>query len=412
MNQADVLVIGAGLAGLAAALELQAAGLDVRVLEAGDRVGGRMRTDLVDGFRLDRGFQVINPYYPELRRLGVVDELDFRPLSAGVLVSMKERLWSLGDPRREPSWALSSTFAPVGSLAEKLRLALYALHCAQSPIEDLTHQDDSDFASALAKAGVGKRLYQSVLRPFLMGVFLVDPSQVSRRYGEVVLRSFVRGTPSLPALGVEELPRLLAERLKNPVLINTTVSAVNENEVVTSSGTWRAGGAVIVAVDPHSVPDLIDGQSDQEMLSCVTWYFTAPIAPTTHAAVAVDGRQRGPVVNSVVLSNVSEHYAPPGKVLISSTTLSKSPSAEEEKAVRGQLRLMWGEDTSKWELIKAVAIPSALPKQSPGQPIRKEQKVGDRIWLAGDHLDTPSQQGALVSGKRAARAVLETLHAR
>lgn len=408
MNRADVLVIGAGLAGLGAALELKSAGVDVRVLEASDVVGGRMRTEVVDGFRLDRGFQVINPYYPELRRLGVVDELDFRPLAAGVLTSLREKLWGLGDPRRVPSWLLSSALAPTGTPLEKARLALYALHCHTSDIEDLTFQDDTDFASALAAAGVGGGLYERVLRPFLTGVFLTDPSNVSRRYGDLVLRSFVRGTPSLPALGVGELPKRLAARLGDAISTGTTVTSVEGTTVHTDQGAWRPN-AVILAVDPSSVPDFIDSYPEPHMLSCVTWYHSADRAPTSAKAVAIDGRNRGPIVNSVVLSNVSEHYAPSGKHLISTTTLSQYASAEEERLVRAQLRLIWGVDTSGWELIQGVSVPAALPVQAVGQSVRSVQRVADRIWLAGDHMDTPSQQGALVSGKRAAREVLETL---
>lgn len=408
----QVVVVGAGLAGLSAALELHARGVDVRVIEASDAVGGRIRTDLVDGFRLDRGFQVINPYYPELRRLGVIDALDMHPLSAGVLVSINEKLWPLGDPRREPQWAVSSALAPVGSPYDKARLVLYALHCDRSPAEELVFQDDSDFASSLLSAGIGKRLYESTLRPFLTGVFLCDPSQVSRRYGELVLRSFVRGTPSIPALGVEELPKALASRLPaEAIWPNCTVTAVSGTSVQTDRGALNAD-AIIIAVDPASVPDLVDSYREVPTLSCTTWYHTADDAPTTQRAIAVDGRARGPVLNSVVLSNVSQAYAPEGKVLISTTTLSPSPSRDEERTVLSQLRLIWGVDTASWQLIKPVAVPMALPQQPPGQEIRQDQRIADRIWLAGDYLDTPSQQGALVSGRRAAHAVHETLLAR
>lgn len=404
----DVVVIGAGLAGLAAAIHLTRAGRDVIVLEAADRVGGRMRTDHVDGYTIDRGFQVINPYYPELRRLDLLPDLDLHPLAAGVQVSMGRRTHLLGDPLRDPAMLLSSALAPVGSPMAKARLALYALHCLKAPVSDLTNQDDSDMQSALMGAGVSASLYQSVLRPFLTGVFLDDPAQVSRRYGDLILRAFLGGTPSLPRRGAQALPEALAARLTAGVIaLHTPVSAIGEGWVDSAAGRIEAA-AVIVASDPKSSAGLIGRTAAPTMRSCTTYYHAVHAAPTDRPMLMIDGRHRGPIINSVALSNVCADFAPPGMHLMATTTLSSAPSAEEERAVRRQLALLWGVDTRAWQEIAITAVPEALPVQRPGRPIARPQQVHDRVWVAGDHMDTPSQQGALVSGRRAAQAVLGT----
>lgn len=403
----DAVVIGSGLAGLGAALHLTRAGRQVLVLEAGDRVGGRMRTDVVDGYTIDHGFQVVNPYYPELRRLGLVDELDLHPLLPGVSVSMGRSAISLGDPLRHPSFALSSALAAVGSPMAKARLALYALHCVRTPAWELIEQDDSDFESALAAAGVSGSLYRSVLRPFLTGVFLAAPAEVSRRYGDLILRAFLSGTPSLPRQGAQALPNALAHRLPDDaVRLGVRVTEIRDGWVETSAGRVAAD-AVILAADPRASATLA-GAAAPIMRSCTTYYHAVHEPPTRQALLRLDGRGRGPVINSVVLSAVCAQWAPPGMHLVASTTLTGASSPEQELAVRRHLALIWGVDTRAWQEIAVIAVPDALPLQRPGRPIARPQQVSERVWVAGDHMDTPSQQGALVSGRRAATAVLGT----
>lgn len=406
-ERTEVLIVGAGLAGLAAARHLACAGREVTVLEASDAIGGRMRSQRIDGFLIDRGFQVVNPYYPELRRLGLLEELDLRPLRAGVTVSMGRSIHTLADPLREPATVASSALAPVGSPLAKARLALYALHCARSPAVDLIEQDDSDMESALLSAGISRTLYDAVLRPFLTGVFLDAPSQVSRRYGDLIMRAFVGGTPSLPSDGAAALPRAVARAVpESSVRLNERVIALHDGWAQTTSGRIDAD-AIILAADPRTAADLAGGQAHPIMKSCTTYYHAVHAAPTESAYLRVDGRDRGPIVNSVVLSLAAPEYAPPGMHLVATTTLSAAPSSEEERAVRAQLALLWGCDTRSWQEIATVAVPDALPAQRPGRPIARPQQVSTRVWVAGDHMDTPSQQGALVSGRRAAQAVLD-----
>ena len=226
-GERDVILVGAGLAGLCAAKVLHGAGLDVQVLEASDAVGGRVRTDVVGGFRLDRGFQLYNPAYPEGQRVLDHDLLDLRPLSRGVRVALQGRRWRLGDPREHPTWVWEGLRAPVGGVGDRARFAAWALRQARRDPHDIVDELDTTTAQHLRGLGLSDRFVDRVLRPFLSGVFLEADLTTSRRFADLVVRTFLRGTPSVPALGMQQIPEQLASHLPpGTVSLNTTVRAV------------------------------------------------------------------------------------------------------------------------------------------------------------------------------------------
>ncbi|MFZ0324836.1 MAG: FAD-dependent oxidoreductase, partial [Actinomycetes bacterium] len=206
----DVVVVGAGLAGLCTARCLHQAGLDVRVVEASDGVGGRVRTDRVDGYLLDRGFQLYNPAYPEGARVLDHTALDLRPLTRGLLVAMGDRQWRLGDPRENPGWAWDGLRAPIGSLSDRARFVAWALQQARRDPEAIVDEVDMTTEQHLRALRLSPRFVDRVVRPFLSGVFLEPDLLTSRRFADLVIRTFVHGTPSVPALGMQQIPDQLA----------------------------------------------------------------------------------------------------------------------------------------------------------------------------------------------------------
>lgn len=212
-QDADVIVVGAGLAGLVAAHTLSQAGLQVLLLEASDDVGGRVRTDEVDGYLLDRGFQLYNPAYPEGRRQLDHEALRLRPFTRGVVLRNGSRHIKVADPREVPRWSMNALRAPLGSLRQRAALARYLRRCATTRASVLTHQVDGPADAALTSAGVAREAVDEFLRPFLAGVFLEPDLATSRRFLDVVLRVFVHGTPSVPANGMQQIPRQLADLL-------------------------------------------------------------------------------------------------------------------------------------------------------------------------------------------------------
>ncbi len=415
-----MVVVGAGLAGLACALRLRAAGVEVEVLEAAERVGGRVVTDVVDGYRCDVGFQLVNPAYPALGRVlrevgHDLGDLDLRPFGAGVVVATaparpggRQRRDVLADPRRRRgaavSSALSSVRAPVGSVREKAAFARWAVSAGYGDphrIRDAGARDTT-LARSLDAAGVSGRLRRAVVTPFLAGVLGEDAGETSAAFARLVVRSFVRGTPAVPARGVQALPELLAAALPpGSVRLATPVRALDDAAL-------RGADAVVVATDAAAARALLPRLAVPGARALTTFWHAAPEPPSTTDLLHVDGDRRGPVVNSAVVSNIAPGYAPPGGHLVATTVLGDRSAAlaATEAEVLAQLEVVYGAPTRGWQLLRAHALPQALPALPPPLDARRPAELGGGVFVAGDHRDTASQQGALASGRRAADAVL------
>jgi len=377
------LVIGAGLAGLSAALTLQVRGVQVTVLEASDRVGGRVTSDLIEGFILDRGFQLINLNYPELKRWNISSHLDFKVAPRSILASGDNGQVRIGDPRNTVTNIFSGS---TGSLLSKAYFIRYLVSKPRS---------DESVEEHLLRCGT-KDLYQRILRPFLQGVFLVDPSRVSAVTGKQLIKSFINGKSGIPSKGVKELSEHLAGKVID-LRLNTRVEEINGGKVKTSAGEFLAK-KIILATDSTTAGHLTGAAEVRENVSSTTWYHSAVQAPIQSAELLIDSQNRGPVINSIVISNLVPEYAPVGENLISSTTVVHSSESE----VRRHLALMWGQSTESWRFLAKYEIASALPLFAPGEEVFKKSKFNDFIYRAGDYLSAPSQNGAMVSGREAA----------
>ena len=382
----------------------------MRVFEASDGVGGRVRTDVVDGLRIDRGFQLLNPSYPEVARVLDLPALDLHAFTPGVVVALADGDLHLADPRGGLRWAPQSLSPRTGSLLSKLRFARYAWDAAHDPIHEVQAREDVSSLVALQSIGIDAALLERVLRPFLAGVFLEEELATSRRFMDLVLRSFLRGTPSLPAAGMGAIPAQLHDALPDgAVELGARVDSVSATRVAAGSRMIEAS-AVIVAADPRGACGLLPALPAAPMNGVTTWYHVAPAGTVLRdgqALLTVDGDRRGPVLNTVALTNAVPSYAPDGRVLVSSSTLGTDST--DEAQVRAHLTTLYGIGTRDWELVASYAIPDALPSmRSPLDP-HPPLRIVDGIVVAGDACQTASIQGAMVSGRRAANAVLDAL---
>jgi len=407
----DVLIVGAGLAGLRAARVLAGAGLDVIIVEASDRVGGRVATDLVDGLRLDRGFQVYNTAYPAGTAVLDYGRLDLRPFLSGALVALDGRRYVVANPLRHPRYMLATLRAPIGSPLDKLRLAARSAQIASVSVRRLLASAERTTAEELGRWGLSAAAVERFVRPFLAGVFCEEELATSSRFFALVWRSFARGVVALPARGMGAIPQQLAGRLPpGTVRLGAEVAAVVPGAVRLAEGEEVAARAVIVATDAATAAGLLPGLVAAPATNgCTTYYHVADTAPTPLAVLAVDGSRSGPLVNSVVLTNAAPSYASGGRVLISSSAVGTG-GPPPEREVRRHLERLWGVSTTGWEHVATYHLPHALPAQRP--PIghlRAPVALGDGRYVCGDHRDSSSIQGALVSGRRAAEAVMAEL---
>jgi hypothetical protein len=409
---AEVLVVGAGLAGLACARRLTRAGLTVSVIEASDGVGGRVRTDVVSGFRCDRGFQLLNPSYPEVRRVVDVDALRLQSFPAALVVATSSGRATLADPRRAPQ-LLASTLASLargrfGSPRELAAFARWALATSSTPVSRLLDTPDDGWGPVLSDQGIHGDLRRRVVEPFLAGVLGERDGSSSNHFTELLVRSFLRGTPAVPWRGMQALPDQLAAGLPS-IEFHQPVREVAPMRVRTDDGE-RTARCVVVATDPPTASSLL-GLPGVRMRALTTFWHASPDRPTRSGALHVDGDNTGPVVNSVVISNRAPGYSPDERSLIATTVLGDAQDPTTERLVLDQLQRIYGTSTTWWELIRRHAIPHALTATPP--PLRPRQPVtlAPGLVVAGDHRDTASLQGALVSGRRAADAVLADLGA-
>ncbi len=404
MSRHEVVIVGAGLAGLTCAVELTRRGLDVAVLEASDAVGGRIRTDRVDGMLLDRGFQLLNPAYPALTGLVDLPALDLQPFQSGVVVASNGCRTVLADPFRSPRDIGRALAVVTGSPVEKAHFAAYALRCALLPARRLRRLPDVGYGAALDRARVSARLRTSVLEPFLAGVLADDTQETSRRFVDLLLRMFARGVPALPRAGMQALPQQVADLLPTgTVRLETSVLSIDGCTARTAQGGWT-GEALVVAGDPDRATELASLPRPR-MRGLTTYYHRVDSSPADRVMLHVDGARSGPVVNTAVVSDAAPSYCADG-ALVASTVLGAHDDLETLTAVEGQLARIYGTSTRRWQLVATYPIPSALPAMLPPLDFRQPVELGDGLFVCGDHRDTASIQGAIVSGRRAAAAVV------
>ena len=407
-SRPDVVVVGAGLAGLSAAVHLHRAGLAVMVCEAGDEVGGRVRTDRRDGFLLDRGFQVVLPAYPELRRQVDLSALRLRPFLRGTLAMTARGRACLAGPWHGRRAAAGTAGFLLGQPRDSVALTALSLRDMLAPGQVIRATDPAATTLQDLRGRVGQATLTEVLRPFLAGVFL-DPSlDTPARLFHLIWRCFLRGGGALPADGMQSLPLLLAEGLPaGTVRTRTEVTEVTGSAVRTNTGEEIRARAVVIAADGTAAAALAPGLVPPAWHPVTTFYYRLPASPLRAPVLVIDGQDEL-LLNAAVLSDVAPRYAPAGAALAAASVPGRADPALEPR-VRSGLARMYDTSTRDWELLDIYAIPRALPILTAGQSLARPVRFGPGLYVCGDHRDTPSIQGALVSGRRAARAVLADL---
>ncbi|MDN3020729.1 NAD(P)/FAD-dependent oxidoreductase [Streptomyces sp. S.PB5] len=433
--QADVVIVGAGVAGLSAAHRLTSAGVTTAVLEAAHGVGGRMSTEKVDGFRLDRIGQLLSTAYPELRLTPGLDGLVLRPFAPGVLLHSDGRrhragapagtggargalhavraLASAPRPTVAPGTGASAPrgTAPLGTAVDQARLAAALTRVANTPIERLLARPELPAGQSLTARGLPSRTVDGFLRP-LLAALLCDPGlTTSSRCADLALRAFAAGRLCVPEGGAEVLPELLARTLP-PGTVHTgvRVTSVSTRSVTTAEhGEFRCR-AVLLATDARTAADLLPGLRVPDFHQLTVVHHTTDEPPETGASLLLEADRGGPVAHTAVVSQVDPSRAPAGRALITSTVLGPPPP-DVETAVRTHLSRLYGTSTTRWETLAVHHTPEAVPAMRAPHDPRRPVRLLAGLYVCGDHRDTSTVQGALHSGHRASTAILSDLGA-
>ena len=414
MSEKKIYIVGAGLSGLIAALELEKAGFEPVILEASDRVGGRMKTDIVEGYRLDHGFQVLNTAYPEAKRYLDFQALQLKNFDPGAIIFEGKDSYILTDPLRNPLKLVGMAVSRVGTFLDKVKVFTLTQELKKKSSEEIFAEPSLPTHEYLKKYGFSDAIITNFFRPFFRGIFLEKDLETSSRMFEFVFKMFSQGYAAVPAKGMGQIPEMIKSQLQTTeIRLNTPVASVEGGKILLADGTQLEADRIIVAVQPDLVMKQLEGQFAPSR-KVINLYFAAPKSFLGRPMIGLITGQR--VINNLVfMEDVSKDYVPAGKSLLSVTVLDTELTDKELiKLVQSELEEISGTKADQFKHLKTYLIPHALPQVGDLKfsiPFT-ECKVLDQVFLAGDYLLHGSINAAMTSGRTAAEAVIHSFSER
>ncbi|MEO0732768.1 MAG: NAD(P)/FAD-dependent oxidoreductase [Bacteroidota bacterium] len=414
MSQPQVIIIGAGAAGLVAAIELERAGVHPMLLEASDAVGGRLRTDVVDGFRLDRGFQVLLTNYPEVNRYLDLDTLGVKTFRPGGHVHTRQQRFRFADPLREPAQIVRSTLSPIGTLSDKIKLARLGLKMrATAPEDCFRGYEEQPTIDYLWGLGFSEQIVERFFRPFFGGIFLEQELRTPAAMFRYIFKMFGKGEAALPAGGIQAVAEQLASQLQQTDLrLKTPVKQVSSGTVTLADGNeLTAPGGIIIACPPAKLLPQLAGKP-------VTWkstsnlYFYSNRRLKENRLINLVSDPTSLINTYAVLDEVQPSYKLEGQGgSLISVTLRKPIERESQIGQAEQDLLRHSRlPNDSMRFLMHYHVREALPElnQVSFRKDASHTRVADRIFLAGDQQLNGSLDAAMRSGRLAAEGLLST----
>ncbi|XP_059447858.1 15-cis-phytoene desaturase, chloroplastic/chromoplastic-like [Corylus avellana] len=424
-----VVVIGAGLAGLAAATHLNSRNIPFLLLEASDAVGGRVRTDVVDGFLLDRGFQIFITAYPEAQKLLHYPSLNLRNFYSGARVYYNSQFHTVSNPLRHFWDSIQSLANPIGSVFDKLLFAPTTLRVLSKSDDKILTSEELPTIDLLRRFGFSDSIIRRFFRPFFGGIFFDRELETTSRLFHFIFKCLALGDNALPANGIGAIPEQLAAKLPpNSILLNSKVVSVDIKEPDSGSGSpsvrlengevIRSELGVIVAVEEPQAVKLLPGSSEPVTVkqkparSTVCLYFSMDRSqvPVRDPVLFLNGSGMGIVNNMFFATNVAPSYGPVEKALVSVSLIGMFEGMSDDDLRAEVIRELsgWFGDSmvGSWRHLRTYRIGFAQPDQRPPTDLMKNPRIGSGVYACGDHLTSATFDGALLSGRRAVEALL------
>lgn len=403
-------IIGAGISGLIAANVLEKYGHSPVILEATDRAGGRVKTDIVDGFQLDHGFQVLLSGYPAAQKYLDYKALQLQKFKSGSCIFIDGKQKFIGDPMRDPGILFSTLFSGIGNLSDKIKIMGLNAKLRKKSVQEIFKTKEISTYQYLRETGFSEEIIHKFFRPFFNGIFLETELQTSSRMFEFVLKMFGEGYAMLPKGGIEEIAKQLTGKLqKTNFLFNTKVSAVSDSEILLENGEKIPTGYTIIATEAES---LIENSQNPQLnwKSCQTLYFVAPRRLYQKPFIGLVANKTSLINNIFYHTSLQMKHRGEGELL--SLTVVKNHNLNAEtliSKVKAELQKECGIDNVRF--LKMYDIPKALPnlKNLHYEVPATETKLTNRIFLAGDVQLNGSLNAAMIAGETAAKGLLKAI---
>ncbi|MFN3803270.1 protoporphyrinogen/coproporphyrinogen oxidase [Belliella pelovolcani] len=405
----NVIVIGAGISGLIAAYELERSGVKPVLLEATDKIGGRVITDETNGFLLDRGFQVLLTAYPEAKRYLDYEALNLKRFTPGAIIMKPGNSFAIYDPLRDPAKLFGMIFSKVGSLTDKIRIYKLNKDLAKKSIKEIFETPSKSTLNYLKDYGFSDTIIDNFFKPFFRGIFLENELSTSSRMFQFVFKMFGEGYAAVPEKGMGEITKQLSQKLhQTTIKLNSPVKSVMGQEVTLENGEVLKADKVIIACRPDRIIPQLEGQI-KPFRSVYNVYFSLEKSFLIQPMIALIPDDNYLINNIVFMTDVSKAYSQNGKTLLSvSVTKSIKDPSNLEKLISIELEALSGIKAEYFKHVKTYQILDALPDvddMKSSLPFTNA-KLNDHVFLAGDYLLNGSINAAMTSGRKAAEALL------
>ncbi|WP_405397116.1 NAD(P)/FAD-dependent oxidoreductase [Maribacter sp. Asnod2-G09] len=412
MNKQDykIHIVGAGISGLVAATVLEQHGYSLVLIEASDRVGGRVKTDIINGYQLDHGFQVLLTEYPAAQKYLDYKSLELQDFLPGASIFKNGKQEIIGDPLRDASLLFSTLFASVGTVTDKLKILKLNTRLKKKTIEEIFSDKEQTTLSYLTELDFSSSMINDFFTPFFSGIFLENKLETSSRMFEFVYKMFGEGSAALPKGGIEEIPKQLLHQLKGTTIkYNTAVSSISDNKILLADGQELESDFIIIATEASSLIPNLKNQAI-EWQSCDTLYFETESRTIQKPLIGLIPDQNA-VINNIFYHTSLKTAINAGKELLSVTVVDNLGLSDKAllDQVQKELRELCGITSTTF--IKHYTIPKSLPKLSElhYEISPSETRLTETIYLAGDIQLNGSLNAAMIAGEKAALGVLENL---